>query len=302
MRWNPDLIQTDILAVHAALLHTGEILFFTGNEFWGVQHTDKLYDHVRLFNCRTFEITQIAVPDNISDLFCCGHAFLGNGNLLMAGGSKELPINHLDIRHTHWIGERRCWVFEVDTKRLIECASLNLSPDQNFDPTPTDELRTGGRWYPTLITLGSGQILAIGGHPDQDDVRHSADTPEYFDWNHWRYVEGGTDPLINFERPENPLLYPRLHLLPDGKVFSSTPFHENKVMSYSFNSGWQQHSSTPNDSNWRKDSGRIDELDAYYQIYNQFNGSSVLMPLVPENNYKPRVMVHGNTNSYVIDL
>jgi hypothetical protein len=82
MRWNPNLISTDILAVHAGLLHTGDIILFTGNEFWGLQHDNRLYDHVRLFNCHTMALSSVPIPANMSDLFCCGHAFFGNGNLM----------------------------------------------------------------------------------------------------------------------------------------------------------------------------------------------------------------------------
>lgn len=304
MRWNPQLIWTDILAVHAALLHTGEILFFTGNEFWGWQHETNRYDHVRLFNCQTLDITKVAIPNTVSDLFCCGHAFFGSGNLLLAGGTREMPKEHLDHDHDHWMGERRTWMFDVNTRKLVKCALLNLAPEQTDDPDPSDnELRTGGRWYPTLVTLGSGKILAVGGHPDEEDQRHSANLPEYYEWNTWRYVQGGQDPLVNFVRSENPLQYPRLHLLPDGKIFSSTPFDGNKVMSYALNSGWNEYTTvTPDNPDWREKQGLLDELDGYYQIYNQFNGTSVLLPLVPENDYTPRVMVHGNTNSYLIDL
>lgn len=297
MRWNLLSIEADILAVHAALLHTGEILFFTGNEFWGTQHDNHLYDHVRLFNCQTLEITKLSIPDNISDLFCCGHAFFGNGNLLMAGGSKDLPTTP-HFGHSHWFGERRTWMFDVTTKKLTECASLNRNPGQTED-------RTGGRWYPTLVTLGSGQILAVGGHPDKEDYRHSANAPEYFEWNSWRYAEGGTDSPINFDDTANPLEYPRLHLVPDGKVFSSTPFYGNQVMAYELNVGWRAYPDlTPDNSDWRKNPNWVgpSNNDGYYEIYNKFNGTSVLLPLIPEDNYEPRVMVHGNMNSYVINL
>jgi hypothetical protein len=301
MSWKQQLIETDILAVHAALLHTGDILFFTGNEFWGEQHEQGIFDHVRLFNCRTFEITKVGIPSSLSDLFCSGHAFLGNGNLMIAGGTKALNTTP-HHGHSHWYGERKTWQFVADAKRLVQRASLNANTGEFGQPIPG----TGGRWYPTLITLGNGRILAIGGHPDKLDGRHSANRPEYFDGERWRYVEGSQDWFINLDHQDDPLEYPRLHLLPDGRIFSSTPFAVSrppnfngfhKVMAYELNVGWSAYSKlTPDTPDWR-----LNDEEAYYRIYNQFNGTSVMLPLI-QPNYEARVMVHGNTNSYVINL
>jgi hypothetical protein len=145
--------------------------------------------------------------------------------------------------------------------------------------------------------LGNGQIIAIGGHPDKDDDRHSADLPEFFEWNSWTYVDGGRDFDINLPDTHNPLEYPRLHLLPNGTIFSATPFDGNKVMFYEFSKGWKSFTNlTPNNSDWRSN------VDRNHRIYNQFNGTSVLLPLLPENNYEAKVMVHGNTDSYIINL
>ncbi len=69
-------------------------------------------------------------------------------------------------------------------------------------------------------------------------------------------------------------------------------------MFYEFNKGWNAFGNfIPNNSDWRGDGD-----DNNHRIYNQFNGTSVLLPLLPENNYETRVMVHGNTKSYIINL
>ena len=303
MKWNSNLIDTGMLAVHAALLHTGEIILFTGNEFWGQEHNglppdyQPNYHHVRLFNCHTLAVSNVPIPTDMTDLFCCGHAFFGNGNLMIAGGTKEITDpdpNNIHHQHNHWIGETSTWLYDPISKQFMHCASLNLY----FDPVQHQFIaRSGGRWYPTLVTLPSGQILAIGGHPDKDDPRHSANIPEFFEWNSWTYVDGDCDPDINLPDKLNPLEYPRLHLLPDGTIFSATPFDGNKVMFYEFNRGWKAFADlTPNNSDWR------DTLDRNERIYNEHNGTSVMLPLLPENNYETKVMVHGNTNSYIINL
>lgn len=44
------------------------------------------------------------------------------------------------------------------TGAIAEVASMN------FEPGTTNQ--GGGRWYPTLVTLATGEVLAVAGHPD----------------------------------------------------------------------------------------------------------------------------------------
>lgn len=98
-------------------------------------------------------------------------------------------------------------------------------------PQPGSELRGGGRWYPTLVTLGNGHVLAVGGHPlagpadmadnhpSPADRRHSNNIPE-------RYSPGAdawTELTAELTAPD-PVLdeYDRLHTAPSGHVFFST--------------------------------------------------------------------------------
>ncbi len=99
-------------------------------------------------------------------------------------------------------------------------ASLHL------DPAGTPN--SGGRWYPTLVTLHDGRVLAVGGHPDRrerfppENPRHNNNTPERYS------AATGTWTLLDeaSAETEDPSeitdSYPRLHLLPGGDVFFST--------------------------------------------------------------------------------
>src|SRR5215210_4531374 len=48
---------SEILAVHAALLHTGKIVFFSGDEHDPGRHHLGMFDHARLFDCNTLAVT-----------------------------------------------------------------------------------------------------------------------------------------------------------------------------------------------------------------------------------------------------
>jgi hypothetical protein len=113
------------------------------------------------------------------DLFCSGHAFLADGRLVVAGGATTPGAG---IRSTH--------VF--DPRPGVESWSRVADMAQP-------------RWYPTLLTLPDGRILAIGGR--------GGATQEIFDGTAWSHLTGA-----NRDFPE---LYPSNHLLPVGNVFYS---------------------------------------------------------------------------------
>ncbi len=82
-------------AIHAALLRTGKVLIVAGSgndqrQFDEQEFSTILYDPAE----STYE--RIETPE---DLFCAGHAFLPNGNLLIAGGTRKYEVLEEDITH-----------------------------------------------------------------------------------------------------------------------------------------------------------------------------------------------------------
>ena len=67
-----------------------------------------------------------------------------------------------------------------------------------------------GRWYPTLTTLGDGRIMTFSGLDENGSTNTAVEI--YTVGSGWsqQYFAGWTPPL-----------YPRMHLLPNGKVFYS---------------------------------------------------------------------------------
>jgi uncharacterized membrane protein len=133
-----------------------------------------------------------------------------------------------------------------------------------------------GRWYPTGTTLGDGRIMVFSG---LDENGNTNTTVEFYTvgagWSA-PYPAGWT-----------PTLYPRMHLLPNGMVFNSG-YQPN---SYLFN---------PSTQTW------TNVATTNYGGTRTY-GSSVLLPLTPQNNYDPRVMIFGGGNpatntTEIIDL
>ncbi|MGW0536637.1 galactose oxidase-like domain-containing protein [Streptomyces sp. NPDC003032] len=71
--------------IHAALLHTGKVLLVAGSGNNQKNFDKKKFD-TRLWDPVKGTIKKIPTP---TDLFCTGHTQLGNGNLLIAGGTQR---------------------------------------------------------------------------------------------------------------------------------------------------------------------------------------------------------------------
>ena len=77
--------DSQVLAVHAALMHTGKVLFFAGS---GELHPDKEAAHHFEASCGTTK-RRLLPASHAHRLFCGGQSFLPDGRLLVAGGTKQ---------------------------------------------------------------------------------------------------------------------------------------------------------------------------------------------------------------------
>ncbi|NED90458.1 galactose oxidase, partial [Streptomyces sp. SID11233] len=80
--------------IHAALLRTGKVLLIAGSGNNQDNFDAKKYD-TRIWDPETNTIKKVPTPD---DLFCTGHTQLGNGNLLVAGGTKRYEKLKGDVK------------------------------------------------------------------------------------------------------------------------------------------------------------------------------------------------------------
>lgn len=264
--------DSEVLAVHAAMLHTGKILYFSGDEHDHNQHMEGELDHTRLFNCSTLEVEPASSPT--TDVFCAGHAILGDGRVLVAGGTESFP-HDMETMHEGFTGLRDTWIFRPGSETWVHAADLSHEPGKNTG---------GGRWYPTLLTLPDGRVLAVGGIPMQIDTRMFNNAPEAFRPNpapqgKWTLI-GGDDPANEVAN------YPRMHVLPEGRVFSATPAKGggNRRLNAS-TAGWADVCAPPSDG-----------------FYRGSRFTSVLLPLLPSRRHRPRVLSIGGSQPLVLDL
>jgi hypothetical protein len=162
------LPDSPIFIVHAAVMRTGRVLLWAGTAEVGDPLESRVWDPVtNTMTMQTFG----------EDLFCAGQTFLRDGRVLVGGGA---PAGSLDSTHI-------------------------------FDPAPETWTKVNdmqrARWYPTLVPLADGRVMAFSGSGIAD--------VEVFDpaTGNWTLVSGATRSF--------PELYPSLHVVPGGQIFYS---------------------------------------------------------------------------------
>jgi hypothetical protein len=150
-----------------------------------------------------------------------------------------------------------------------------------------------------LVTLGSGEVLAVSGHPSSHDKRHNHHIPERFSPAQGAWVLLAANP--SFEAMNPPYMYPRLHLLPNGQVFCSTPLALDQPQSQLIDpdTGARHPGGDPLPRDPDNSRGGEDNIN-WGTTYSQ-DGSSVLLPLLPPD-YRPRVLRCGTQQPVWMDL
>src|SRR2546425_191515 len=118
------------------------------------------------------------------DMFCNGMVVLPDGRPFILGGT---------LKYDNFLGYPRTSAFSPGAERFVDMPNMG-----------------GGRWYPTGTVLGDGSVMVLSGLNDTDgNVNTSVQI-----WNGMNWTDAGT---VFSGVP----LYPREHLLPNGKVFES---------------------------------------------------------------------------------
>ena len=182
---------SQVLAVHAALLHTGDVIFFAGSG----NDTDRHNAHQ--YGTAVWHYPQPAFsrPNTQTDMFCVGHAFLPDGRLLAAGGTEQ---------YDPFFGLTTAVIFDPHAGPPDPTAPAGTTGAWIAAPD-----MAGGRWYPTLVPLADGRVLTVSG---LDGTSQLNVVPEIY-----------TDPTGWHSLPESEHwpMYAHLFLLADGRVFYS---------------------------------------------------------------------------------
>lgn len=174
------------------------------------------------------------------DMFCNGMVVLADGRAFVDGGTQQYDPFH---------GQLQSAVYDPATGQFANVQNM-----------------AHGRWYPTVTSLSDGTIMTFSGLDENGNTNSTVEI--------YTVGSGWSTP---FGSPFTPPLYPRMTLLPSGKVFYSGSTTSSRYFD-------------PVAHTW---SGVVANTNfSGTRTY----GTSVLLPLTPANNYKPVVMIMGGGN------
>ncbi len=175
------------------------------------------------------------------DMFCNGMVVLADGRVFVNGGN---------YKYDPFFGERRNAVFDPATGLFTDVQPM-----------------AHGRWYPTTTMLGDGRVMTFSGLDENSNTNSTVEI--YTVGSGWSqaYSAGWTPPL-----------YPRMHLLPDGRVLYSGSGTGSRIFD-------------PSALTWSP--GVVANTNS---STTRTYGTSVLLPLRASEGYKARVMIFGGGN------
>jgi hypothetical protein len=151
-----------VVSLHMSLLANGNGLM------WG--HAGE----AQVWNAQGGNFTQAAntvCGDPLGcELFCSGHTLLADGRLLVAGGHDEARGNSYGLTQSS----------------IFDGSGWQRSGQMHYP-----------RWYPTLVTLGNGNVVALSGNQTPGV---NASVPERWDGSEWTALTGADLKLPTYPR------------------------------------------------------------------------------------------------------
>ena len=272
--------NTTIVAIHAAYILTGKILYVAGSSY--CINTEAGPYTGRVLDPATGTETSFTMAD---DFFCSGAAQLANGNIFACGGTKlyDTDVNNCS---GSWHGANSAY-------------ELNTSGTISGGPISRTTSMAQGRWYPTCVTLPDGKVLIVSGSDDYGDYNYLTEVYDpatktisikYDPSTSNTYAVGSTatsctGPKPTYGGPNQGTapwlsLYPRMHLMPSGLVFASSPLQ--------------------NTYQWDPSSFTWTLVNSTSQTYRDY-GTSILLPLQNTSSERGKVLiVGGSTNDTTV--
>jgi hypothetical protein len=171
-KWDPPT-SMPIIGLHLSYLPSGKALL------WGHKGEPQLWEPGGGFTQVT---DNTCTNPSTCELFCSGHTFLADGRLLVAGG------------HNESLGDFN----GITQASIFNGTSWSATGSMNYP-----------RWYPTLVELENGDVVAISG--TTDSPQDIATIPERYNGSTWTALTGAQLSVPMYPRaflePKNGWIY-----------------------------------------------------------------------------------------------
>lgn len=265
----------EVPAINMALLHTGEVLYWSGVEAYPGTAADVPFlvtppqkAESRVLDLATMSVATPGMPDGgAADLFCSGQTILPDGRVVVGGGTEYHGGPNED---TPFVldGSRDARIYDPATRNWTVVDDMIL-----------------GRWYPSLIKDGGGHAVAASGIGALSDPQE-----QWAQWERYNATEdawsevAGTDQLLP--------LYPRVSVVPGGPL-------KGQVFYNTIGTLWGPFGEHPRQSEWSYQYA-FDEGAGWTRFdLSTFpvrqHGASVMLPVGPEDDYAPTFVNFGGS-------
>ncbi|THU77179.1 hypothetical protein K435DRAFT_702963 [Dendrothele bispora CBS 962.96] len=223
--------------------------------------------HIAWASELNFNTNQVRPLNPLSNTWCATGSFLGNGTLVSSGGNPIVITgwsyskcqNGLQaIRLFTPCTDGRCDIFE-------DPARLHL---------------TSNRWYPSSVRIDDGSVIIYGGSTFggfENGASGNNPSYEFFPPKNINGFNGVKIPSPFLSNTLNANHFPILIMLPDGNIFVAA---NQKAMLFN----WRTNTETP-----------LPGIPNGVRVSSPYSAGAVLLPLTPENNYTPEVMICGGS-------
>ncbi|KAJ7267800.1 glyoxal oxidase N-terminus-domain-containing protein [Mycena rebaudengoi] len=191
----------------------------------------------------------------LSNTWCATGSFLGNGTLLSSGGNPIVITGQDGLQSLRF---------------FTPCQDGTCDIWENSSVVRT----TSPRWYPGSVRIEDGSVIIFGW---MNNATANNPSYEFYPPKNINGFNGLKIPSPFLASTLNANLFPIVMELPNGNLFVAA---NQKAMIFN----WKTNTETP-----------LPGIPNGVRISYPLSGSAVLLPLTPENNYTPEVMICGGT-------
>ena len=222
-----------------------------------------------LYNLETNAVKPLSMQSNS---FCAGGTFLSNGTLINVGGNPVVEDHTSAADFGDVDGLQGVRIFEpCDSDNVDDCKIIeNHSRIRMASP----------RWYNTVLRISDGSAMVIGGSLKGGWINNATTNNPTVEYYPPKDIQGSNGMPVTLQFLVDTLnsnLFPIAFSLPDGKIFVAA---NNDAMIYDWQSNTER---------------RLPQIPNGVRVTYPMTGTGLLLPLVPENNYAPEILLCGGS-------